>query len=197
MLGEERLHPRLGPLVDREGDVAAGAVAGVLAALVAPELRQHDLAEVGRQVGDEAARSDGRSAVSGSGLGPRPERHVDVHLLAVADDRQRDLVAGVVGRDQPREVVLGHELLTVDGDDRVAADRDLAALELDLRLVAGRALQAGLVGGAAGDDARDQRAGRRVDAELLGELRVERLALDADVGVLDLAVRREAGRPSA
>ena len=31
-------------------------------------------------------------------------------------------------------------------------------------------------------------AGRRVDVELLGELRVERLAGDADVGVLDLAV---------
>ncbi len=53
------------------------------------------------------------------------------------------------------------------------------------RVVAG--LKAGVVGGAALLDLADQRAGVGVDVELVGELRIERLRGDADVGVLDLA----------
>ncbi len=59
------------------------------------------------------------------------------------------------------------------------------ALEAD-RLVA--RLQAGVVGGAAGDDLGDERAGLDVEVEALGELRVERLGGDAGVGVANLAV---------
>ena len=55
-LGEELLHPALGPLVDREGDVAAGAVAGVLAALARAERGQHLLAQVERELERRASR---------------------------------------------------------------------------------------------------------------------------------------------
>ena len=76
-----------------------------------------------------------------------------------------------------RETIRGRsalsvDLLAVDGGDHVAAGVDLAALEADL-LVA--RLQAGVVGGRAGDDLGDQRAGVGVDAEPVGELRIERL----------------------
>ena len=59
------------------------------------------------------------------------------------------------------------------------------------------ALEPRLVGRAAGDDFGEQAAVVGVEAELVGELRVERLAGDADVGVFGLAVFVAAGRPSA
>ena len=70
VLGQVALHPRLRPLVDRERHVAAGAVAGVRAALVATELGQHDLAQVGGELGDQPADRMGVGLIEDSGRAP-------------------------------------------------------------------------------------------------------------------------------
>src|SRR5436190_8106396 len=97
--------------------------------------------------------------------GPDAERDRDGLRLAVAAERERDLVAGSAGRDGRRQVVGARHGLAVDGRDHVAG------------------LQAGLVGGRAGDDRPDAGAGAGRNVA----------DLDAEVGVLDLAARDDGG----
>ena len=95
---------------------------------------------------------------------------------------------GLCAAISSREVVVLEHRLAVDGDHDVAAG--LHPLELE-GVLAGRALQARVVGGAAVDHVGDQGAGLGVEPEMLGELRVERLAGHAEIRVLDLAVGLE------
>ena len=95
---------------------------------------------------------------------------------------------GLVLRDQPREVGLADDLVAVHGDDHIASGRRSQALELDLLLPR---LEARVGGWAPIADLGHQRTGVGLQAEPIGELRIERLGCDADVGVLDRAVGTE------
>ena len=95
---------------------------------------------------------------------------------------------GLVLRDQLREVGLADDLVAVDRDDHVASRRGPQALELDLLVPR---LDARVVGRAPLDDLGHQRAGVDRKPEPIGELRIERLGGDADVGVLDAPVGAE------
>ena len=76
------------------------------------------------------------------------------------------------------------------GDD-VAAEADLGAFD---RRCGVAAFDPGLVGRAALDDLCDEHAFVDRQVERLGQVRGDRAAADAEVGVLDLAVRSRAGR---
>ena len=126
-LGEELLHPRLGALVDREGDVAALGLAGVVAA------RRGRRARGSTSSRSAAARSmqscaDQGLAATRSGRG---SSSTSISLvLAVAEDLERHGLARPLARDQLGQVALALQLGAVDGDDHVAARLDLRALEL-------------------------------------------------------------------
>ena len=91
-------------------------------------------------------------------------------------------------RDQPRKVGLADDLVTVHGDDHIASGRRSQALELDL--LSAR-LETRVGGWAFIADLGHKGAGVGLQAEPIGELRVERLGCDADVRVLDRAAGTE------
>ena len=107
--------------------------------------------------------------------------------LAVADDLERDLVARVEPRDDPRQVgVVDRSCSPSTAMITSPPVGHLAALEADL--ARRRAWRPASSAGPPGTTSATSAAGVGVDAEPLGELRVERLGGDADVGVVDLAV---------
>src|SRR5215210_2660753 len=126
-----------------------------------------------------------RSSGSARAGGPLAQLHVEVLSLAVPDDLERNRVARARAGDQPGQIGLRHDLVPVDGHDHVAARLHLLALEADLLV---GAAQPCLVCGSAREHPGHQRPGLRGDAEAIGELWIERLTGDADVGVLDRPV---------
>ena len=123
-------------------------------------------------------------------VGALAEGHLDLLAVTVAEDLERHPVARLEGRDAARQVFGPQHLVALDREDHVAAGGDREALEADFAVAA---LEPRLVGGPVGDDFGEQPAVVGVEVELVGELRVERLGRDADVGVFDLAVLFELG----
>src|SRR6185295_1225903 len=119
------------------------------------------------------------------------ERDLDLAALAVAEDLHRHHVPRLVGGDYLREIVGLDDLAAVDGEDHVAPRFVLRGLEAEIAVAPA---QAGFLRGAAGDDFGDQAAVVGVEAELAGELWVEGLRRDPDVGVFGLAGALELGQ---
>ena len=104
------------------------------------------------------------------------------------DDRDANLVAGLVRGDRLAERVDRCDLLAVDRDDHVPAELVALAGDDDL----GRAaFEAGLRGGAAGLDGSDEHALLRGEAEHAGDVRAHVLERDAEERAVDVAVLDE------
>ena len=93
-------------------------------------------------------------------------------------------------RDAESEVFGPQHLMALDREDHVAAGADREALEVDLAVAT---LEPGFVGRPALDDFGEQAAVVDPEAELFGELRVQGLGRDPDIGVFDRAVLLELG----
>ena len=174
-------------------------VAGVLAPCVAAELGQHLLAQGPRQLERRVAASSGGQLVWGRLA--RGAARASTSTSSASPSRMTstvDLLAGSLlrrsaARGRSRSTSFSPSTATITSPPA----RTWLALEARSASSPPSTLQPGVVGRAAGDDLGDQRAGVGVDAELVGELRVERLAGDADVGVVGLAVLAQAAPPSA
>src|SRR5919198_967390 len=107
---------------------------------------------------------------------------LDPDLLARAApaDVQRHRVAGGVPEQDLRQVALGADRLALHRGHDVAARAEVLVLEA---LVAVARLQMGALGGAVRGDVLDPRARPDRQVEVLGQLRVDRDARHAEVGV--------------
>src|SRR3954468_5224945 len=127
-----------------------------------------------------AATATARTGARAVDVGrPLVQRDADGLLGVAAVERDVDLVARLVGGDRVRDRVLVLHVLAVDRDDHVGAGSDA------LRGAGAAAPETRLGGRAAGSDLDDQRAVIDRKIEVVGELRVHALHLNAEVGALD------------
>ena len=172
---------RLGELADALDQPATGDVGVVGERLLAERnLLKHDAAGYRARPGGGAG-----GTLSGSGRA-LAEGDLDLLRVAVADDVEGDLVARVQPGDDPRQVGVVLDHLAVDRGDHVAAGVDL--LTPWNRIWSSPALQArrpprGCRTRPPGDE---RPRVDLVDAQPLGELRIERLRRHPGVGVGDL-----------
>src|SRR3954454_18945599 len=108
------------------------------------------------------------------------ERHGDGLLLAVAEVGDLDLVAGLVGLDEEREVVGRRDVLSVELGDDVAAELDVLAVELRRDVAP---TQARLIGRAVVLDGLDEHAALDREVETLQRV-VDRQGRHAELGAL-------------
>ena len=145
--------------------------------------------------GDMLSQRRSAAASEAAWSGRLPSVTLTCSSLAVAEDRQRHLVAGLVGGDRAARSSGLTTSWPSTCEDHVAAGAVLAGLEAEFFVAA---LEAGLR--RPGRPGRLRRPARRRSVSspsLCGELRIERLAGDADVGVFGARRLRAAGRSSA
>ena len=178
---------RLGELADPLDQLLAGDVGVVGEGLVAEgDFLKQARSSTGWAADGAAGRVSRRSVV-----GPLAERDLDLLPLAVVEDRQRHLVAGLVGGDEAGEVVGADDLVAVDlrGSRRRRSGTRPAWKRSFSSPPSSPAFSAGPPGTTSAS-----RPPKSVSSpSLRGELRVERLAGDADVGVFGAAVVCELG----
>ena len=191
-LGEEALQERLGSLVDREGDVAALARAGVGAAGVIAERGQDLVAQRARQLQGQLARRTSAPSCGGRAAGRSAAARRASHRrsgVAVADDLERHRVARARTARSARgrsvsPTILWPSTATITSPPAV----DLWSWKLD-RLVRAPGARRRRPGPPWITLATSAPVSDR-DPEPVGELRVERLCGDADVGVLAVPLAR-------
>ena len=94
--------------------------------------------------------------------------HLDVHLPAAAEDRQRHLVVGLVGVHRGGKILRVGDLLPIHGDDQVAAAHHghVAQIACSLRAT----VQTGFLGGAAGQHSLDENTVVGGQSDLFGDV---------------------------
>ena len=119
------------------------------------------------------------------------EEELQGHLVFGAEDSDADGVAGLVLVHEGANILRVGDLLSVDGDDEVAAQHDGGVADIGL-LVA--TVEACALGRSAGDNALNQDAVIGIEAHLRGEIGTDGIGDDAERGSADAAVTGEIGK---